>query len=322
MDNKEIAAALEEIGNLYIADREEFRAKAYLKAAEIVADIPISVLDFEGLEELPGLGRSTVETIVCLATTGTCQRLEELRARFPPDALTLTKIPGVGPVTAYKLCRKYQVKSLDGLIQYLIEHPGEDKELLRQAEIGKSHHEQGRLPRAWVTQVVEGMTKSLVKVKGVSAAVTAGSYRRKAGTVKDIDILVCMDPPMTRVDRKPMYIDKVKECFSQWGELKSSGERKMRLQHNGTYLDGYGQEHKYILFVDLLVVSSTSWGAALCYFTGPKEHNIRLRLDAKKQGLLVNEYGVFKNGKKVGGVTEEEVYELVGWQYEQPEQRF
>lgn len=313
MTNAEVGAKLEQIGTMYVAAGDTWRAKTFLAAAKLVADYEGPLSNIQGVK---GIGKSTAESIHQIAKTGTCDRLEKLAKQFPANALSLTAIEGVGPKGAYTMCKDHSIGSLDELITKL-ERTGEDPNLLKLAMIGKLHAQQGRLPRARVRPFVERLTSTLRDLPGVAQVAPAGSYRRQCTTVRDVDMLVQADPDA---------LNLIQAAFKGFGTILSAGKKKMRLRHEGVYKDGYGQHKVFILYVDLLVVPAESWGSALCYFTGSKRHNVELRILALEKGIHVNEHGIYQGtetdeSKRIGGAKETDLYELLGIPFVAPEDR-
>lgn len=309
----QVAELLDQIGTMYVAAGDTWRAKTFLNAAKLVADTDVPMANIQSVK---GIGKSTAACIAQIVKTGTCDRLEALKKKFPPDALSLTVIEGVGPKGAYVMCKEHGVDCLDDLITKL-EKTGQDANLLKLAMIGKLHAMQGRLARSRVTPFVNDLTSTLRALTGVVQVSPAGSYRRQCKTVRDVDILVQADP-----DALP----RIQAAFSTFGTLLSAGKKKMRLRHEGVYTDGYGEHKVFILYVDLLVVPEKAWGSALCYFTGSKRHNVELRMLAIDKGIHVNEHGIYQGtesdeAQRIGGAKETDLYELLGIPFVEPEDR-
>jgi len=315
LTNIEIADRLEYLGKLYQVAKDTWRSKTFIKAASIVRDMRNHVTEFD-YADVHGIGKSTAEIIKEIVESKTCARIKELEKKFPPGALALQVIPGVGPVGAYEITRKYNVMSVEELIKVL-ESKKEDPELLRKAKIGFEQMKQGRLPRKVVYSLVEKLQKSLKAIDHVEFVSPAGSYRREAETIGDIDILVSIDPTVER----EVVVSNIASVLRSFGEVKTEGKTKISLRHNSNF----------IVDVDVLMVEPKSWGSALCYFTGSKSHNIKLRSLAKSKGILVNEYGFFQgpnaaNGtmdenERIGGRYETDLYETLGLQFVQPRDR-
>jgi DNA polymerase (family 10) len=314
ISNLELAEKLDYIGKLYQVAKDKWRASTYIKAAGIIRDL-CEHAGSVNLIEIEGIGKSTVETIHEILAKGTCKRIKELEKKFPPGAFTLQAIPGVGPVGAFNLARQYNVTSVEGLIAVL-EKSGSDLGLLEKARIGLEQMKQGRLPRKIVRPLVEVIIEKLRTIPTVYQCEAAGSYRRHSDTVKDVDILLSL-----KEGEKSNALAEIKSVISQFGQIQSAGEKKIALRHQGNF----------IINIDLLIVENRSWGAALCYFTGSKAHNIRLRGIAKSRGMLVNEYGFFKGpdakqgimneSERIGGQFEVELYNLLNLKYINPNDR-
>jgi DNA polymerase (family 10) len=309
--NLELAEKLDYIGKLYQVAKDKWRASTYIKVAGIIRDMSEHAGSID-LLEVEGIGKSTAETIHEILATGTCKRIKTLEKKFPPGAFALQAIPGVGPVGAFNIASLYNVTSVEGLIDHL-EKTGDDSDLLERAKTGLEMMKQGRLPRKLVRSLVKTMVKQLQAVPEVEGCMAAGSYRRHSETVKDIDILLSVE--------KGKSLEKVKEVASRFGDIQSAGDKKISFRYQG----------KFIINVDLLIVEPKSWGSAICYFTGSKAHNIRMRGIAKSRGMLVNEYGFFKGPnaskavmveeERVGGAHEVELYDLLKMRFVAPEDR-
>jgi len=309
--NQELAEKLAYIGKLYRVAKDQWRARTYEKVAGVVRDMPEHAGSIN-LLEVEGIGKSTAETIHQILETGTCKRIEELEKQFPPGAFALQAIPGVGPVSAFNIARLHGVESVEELI-VLLEATGDDPDLLERAKIGLEQMKQGRLPREVVKPFVEKMVKQLKAIDGVYRCSPAGSFRRESETVKDVDILLSLD--------NPKAMAQVRSVAARFGEIQSAGDKKITLRYQGNF----------IVNVDLLIVDPLCWGAALCYFTGSKAHNIRLRGIAKSRGILVNEYGFFKGPnaskgdmveeERIGGEFEVELYDILKVKYVDPKDR-
>lgn len=308
-----VAETLDQIGTMYVAAGDTWRAKTFLKAAKLVADTDVPM---SNIQSVKGIGKSTAACIAQILKTGTCDRLEELKKKFPVNALSLTAIEGVGPKGAYVMCKEHDVGCLDDLIAKL-DKTGENANLLKLAMIGKLHAMQGRLPRSRVTPFVDDLTSTLRGLTGVVQVAPAGSYRRQCKTVRDVDILVQADPAA---------LLQIQAAFGTFGTLLSAGKKKMRLRHEGVYKDGYGEHKVFILYVDLLVVPEKAWGSALCYFTGSKRHNVELRMLAIDKGIRVNEHGIYRGtesdeSQRIGGAKETDLYDLLSIPFVEPQDR-
>jgi len=265
----------------------------------------------KGLEGIPGIGKDLAEKIRTFVATKKVPFLEDLKKELPEGLSTLMKVRGLGPKRIATLYRELAIASLEDLKKAaaggkIRELPGfsvkTEQALLE--EIGRTAAGGGapeRFKRALAEQIVTPLFEELKKAKGVEEIAIAGSYRRRAETVGDVDILVAAEKSDDVMDRFVGY-DDVSKVLAE-GETKSAVVLRGGLQ------------------VDLRVVPLASFGAALHYFTGSKAHNIAVRLMGVKRKLKINEYGVYKGRKMIAGRTEEEVYKTVDLPYIEPELR-
>ncbi|MEX2170142.1 MAG: DNA polymerase/3'-5' exonuclease PolX [Pirellulales bacterium] len=307
MQNREIAAALDEIADLLeFQDANPFRVRAYRNAARRVADHPRSlaaiVAEGGSLTQIDGIGKDLAEKIATLIATGKLPMLAELQAEVPSSVLTLLRIPGLGPKKAAALFKQLNIQSLDMLRVACDEHRvrdlkgfGAKTEVLILAGIDLAAQAGKRIYWADADAIVQELRAHLQCTPGLEQLEVAGSYRRGKETVGDLDLLVdaaAHGPVMDRLAEYPGVKDTI-----------ARGDTKMSVR-----LDSGLQ-------VDLRVVPKQSFGAALQYFTGSKDHNVILRGMAKDRGLKINEWGVYhvdnegnEQGPSIAGCTEEEVY--------------
>lgn len=313
-DNAAVAAVLDAMGDLLeVAGEDKFRFLSYHKAAHAVRawPEPLTRMADEGrLQEVPGIGKKLALSVGQVLETGTFPEFEELKAHFAPSLVRVMEIPGVGPKRARVLHDELGVCSLEDLEKALAEErltglPGFGPKTIANIRDGiesaKRHHE--RLLLLDALPLAERLTEELRALDGVERAEPAGSLRRWKETVGDVDIIVSSADPgavMAHVRDLPM-VARV---------LGSGGTKTSVLTTAG-------------IQVDVRVVAPEEFGAALQYFTGNKEHNVQLREIAKKRGMKVSEYGVFRaeDDLRLGGATEEEVYELLGMDTPPPEIR-
>ncbi|MDP3012785.1 MAG: helix-hairpin-helix domain-containing protein [Candidatus Subteraquimicrobiales bacterium] len=311
MNNQEVAEILDEIGDmLEIQGEITFKVQAYHRAANAIRSFPedINRIWQEGrLKDIRGVGESIAEKVDELLSSGRLSFYEELREKVPPSLLELMQIPGIGPKKAKIFYEKLGITTIDELLQAIELHriaPLRDmgakteENILRGVHLFQRSRERILLFEAHLT--AEKMINDLKKNPFVKNADAAGSLRRMKETIGDIDILVASSIP-----------EKVADTFCslrEVGEVLVKGETKCSVVV------------KSGLQVDLRVVAPDSYGAALQYFTGSKEHNIHLREIAKKKGLKVNEYGIFEivTDKKLGGKNEEDIYRVLGMDYIPP----
>ena len=312
MKNTEIAEIFRDIANiLEIKSENRFRIRAYERAAQNIESLSEDIENFikdDRLTEIPGIGKDLSRRIKEYISTGRIKIYEDLKKSIPQGLLEILNIPSVGPKTAKLLYEKLKIKNIAdleraikkdklrgifGIKEKTIEN------ILKGIEILKKGKE--RMTLAQATQVAEEFMQALQKLPEIKKISTAGSLRRQKETVRDIDILVVSAQPK-KVMAAFTSLDSVKETLAE-GETKSSLRTKNDVQ------------------VDCRVVQEKSFGAALLYFTGSKDFNIKLRQMAIKKGLKVNEYGIFRENKYLAGKTEEEIFKLLKLSYIEPELR-
>ncbi len=313
MKNQQIAKIFNEIAELLEMKGENvFRIRAYRRAAQNLDGLArdVATLSEEELIAVPGVGKDLAGKVAEYIKTGKIAKFEELQKDIPIGVLELLKVPGLGPKKAKQFHEKLKVKSVDELERAIASGklaglPGIQEKTIENIRKGIQLVKRGseRRPLGRVLPLAESIMAKLKEGAAVDRIEVAGSIRRRKETIGDIDILVTSGKAPEVMDvfvRLPM-VDRV---VAQ-GETKSSIITEEGVQ------------------VDLRVVSEESFGAALQYFTGSKEHNIRLREMAVKAGLKLNEYGVFRepDEKRIGGRTEEEMYKALKLPYIPPELR-
>ena len=314
MRNSEVAALFNEIADfLEIKGENPFRVRAYRRAAQAMEGLTedvAAVAAREGLQDIPGIGKDLAGKIQEYLERGAVEYLEDLRKEIPPGVVEMMSVHGVGPKTAKLLYEKAGVTSVERLEELARAHalvgtPGiqakTEENILKGIAVWKSGRE--RMPLGTALPVAEAIRATLEPLEETDQISLAGSVRRMRETVKDIDILVTSRRP-ARVMEAFVRLPNVVEVLAH-GETKSSVRLREGIQ------------------ADLRVVEPECFGAALQYFTGSKQHNIRVRELAQRQGLKVNEYGVFdeKTNRRVAGATEEDVYRSVGLPLVPPEIR-
>jgi DNA polymerase (family 10) len=305
MTNAEVAAVFEQMADLLEFQGENpFRVRAYRNAARAIRDLPESIAtiareDPQRLTEIDGVGKAVADKTVVLVQTGHLPQLAALQAEIPESVLTLLRIPGVGPKKAAALYRQLGIKTLDelraacesGRVRELKGFGVKTEQMILQG-LALAATAGTRLYWAEADEIAQALRAHLVAGGGCEQLELAGSYRRGRDTVGDLDVLVVAQDATPIMDRCAQ--------FPRVAEVVARGETKMSMR-----LDTGFQ-------VDLRIVPAESFGAALQYFTGSKDHNVELRGLAKQRGLKINEYGVYRVAGdreiRVAGATEAEVY--------------
>jgi DNA polymerase (family 10) len=313
MKNQQIATIFKEIAELLeLKGGNSFRIRAYRRAAQnldgLVQDV--AMLTEDELMDIPGIGKDLAGKVREYVETGAIAKHEELKKDIPAGVLELLRVPGLGPKKAKLFYDRLKITSAEALKAAITEgrlaglsgiQKKTEENILRGIAALKKGSERTPLGRA--LPLAEEIVRRLKNAAPVGRIEVAGSIRRRRETVRDIDILVTSARPQ-EVMEVFVHLPHVNRVLAH-GETKSSMVTDEGIQ------------------VDLRVVDEDSFGAALQYFTGSKEHNIRLREMAVKAGLKINEYGVFKGvaGKKIGGKTEEDIYRALGLAWVPPELR-
>ncbi len=262
------------------------------------------------LDEIPGVGEAIARKIEELIETGKLEYYENLKKSIPPGVLELLNVPEIGPRKARLFYEALGIDSIKKLEEAANEHklqvfPGMGKKaeenILRGIQLYKKREKRALLGIA--LPIAEEIVKQLKSLKEVDQINIAGSLRRWRETIGDIDILITSEQP-EKVMEKFVHLPQVKEILAE-GLTKSAILTRQDIH------------------VDLRVVEPDSFGAALQYFTGSKDHNVRLREMAVKKGLKINEYGVFqtRDDKKIAGKEEQEVYQALELPFIVPELR-
>jgi len=320
MKNQEIAHVLFEIGDFLELTEVPFKPQAFKQAAITIDNMEKDISDvykeegIKGLEKIPSIGKSIAKSIEEYLKTGKIKYLKELKKTTPIDLEGLNKIEGLGVKRIKTLYKELGIRNLKDLEKAIDDHKisplfgfGEKMEqnILEAIEFLKQS--KGRFLLREVFPQVERISEKLKKIQGVVKFEVAGSFRRRKETVGDIDFLVGIK------DTTDKYlIEKIMNTFVTMDDVVKiigKGETKSSIRT----MQG--------LNMDLRLVSVHSFGAALQYFTGSKDHNIALRRIAMKQGFKLNEYGLFKGERRIRGETEEEIYEKLGMEWVPPELR-
>ncbi|MFN5077962.1 MAG: DNA polymerase/3'-5' exonuclease PolX [Planctomyces sp.] len=313
MKNDVIAGQFELLADLLeIQSANPFRIRAYRNAARTISSTSDSLADLAAtggdLTQLPGIGKDLARQIIEIAQTGKLKSLEELQQQIPSGVVDMLRIQGVGPKKVSVFFNELHLTSLAelkaaceaGRISQLKGFGKKTEESILQ-NIDQAAASASRFSIADARAAVETIVADLRQLPAVVRCEAAGSCRRRRETCGDLDVLaICSDPapPMDRLAAHPLV-----------SSVLQRGETKQRVR----LVSG--------IELDLRVVPEESFGAAMQYFTGSKEHNVVLRQRAKDLGLKINEYGVFRGDETVAGRTEEDVYAAVGLPWLPPELR-
>ena len=309
---------------------DRFRVNAHAKAARVLKDTTADIEalaeagDTKALVAIEGIGKGTAGKLIELAQHGNMSEYDELRNQIPKGLMEVLEIQGLGPKTVKLMWDEKGVESIDDLLKII--EDGSILELLRMGQktvdnikesIEFLSQQGGRLHIGIAQGVADRFVEMMGQVKGVKRCAFAGSLRRGKETIGDIDILIATSDS-----------DTARAAFTTAdGVMKvlANGEKKasIRVAINDES-SRWGAEDNTAVQIDLRIVDESCWGSALMYFTGSKEHNVRLRERAIKQGMTLNEYGLFKDDgsdktppqqrgeKPVACKTEEDIYAKLG----------
>lgn len=291
-----------------IIGEDRFRINSYRKVGRVIGDMPTDVevlLETGQLAKTPGIGKSSLAKIEEFLKTGTITAHQELLKKIPSTLLELLSVPGMGPKGVKAVYEKLEVTSiaeLKGVIGdgSLAELPGfgEKKASVILRGIEFLEKSTGRIRLDQAMEAAELVRAFLQGLSGIKKIQTAGSLRRWAETIGDVDILVAA--------KKGEQIVQAFTSAGFVGEVLAAGPTKGSAIIRTATIP---------VHVDVRVVPQESFGAAAQYFTGSKQHNVRLREIAVKAKLKLNEYGLFKEEKMMAGAIEEEIYEKLGLDY-------
>ncbi|MFH1638509.1 MAG: DNA polymerase/3'-5' exonuclease PolX [Candidatus Woesearchaeota archaeon] len=311
MKNQEIARIFYEIADILELKGVQWKPQAYRKAARSLENLGKDIEQvykkqgLKGVEEIPGIGENLALKIEEYIKTGKIKSYQKYRKSIPKGISDLMKIPGLGPKRAKKLYKELNIRSIKDLEAAAKKHriinlstfkEKSEQNIEKGIELMKKRK---RMLLGTTLPIAEDIVKKLKTLREVKEISIAGSLRRMNSTIGDIDILITSSNPIKVMDFFTS-LPKVTRILAK-GPTKSSA------------LLGSMQ-------VDLRIVEEKSYGSALQYFTGNKDHNIRLREIARKKGLKLSEYGLFKQ-KQIAGRREKDVYKKLGMQYIEPELR-
>ncbi|MBV8570627.1 MAG: DNA polymerase/3'-5' exonuclease PolX [Acidobacteriaceae bacterium] len=317
MENKDIAGLLHETADLMeVAGEDGFRIRSYRNAAAVIVSYPERVADIvcnpeRKVTEISGIGKGLAAVLAEICQRGSFERRDEMLARYPASALELLKIQGLGPKSIALLYEHHGVKTVDDLERICREHKLRDlprmgakleEKVLRGIEAYRKSA--GRFLLSFGRRVADELVAEFLALPGIEEAEPAGSLRRGRETIGDLDILVT-GPSAAGALAHIVQHPKTQEVLGQGSNKASVSFGLERLQ------------------VDVRALPPESFGAAMQYFTGSKEHNVALRTNAIKQGLTLNEYGLFTidSNERVAGKNEVQIYNRLGYAWIPPELR-
>jgi DNA polymerase (family 10) len=319
VDKSQVAAVLDEIGTLLeLQGENSFRCNAYHNGARAIQQISGSLPDLVAngqLGTVPGIGETLREKITTLVQTGKLPFYDDLKKKFPPGVLDMLRVPGMGPKKVKALYDTLHIDSLDKLKQaceagQVAELKGfgakTQQKILEGLAVASQAGQRVRIDQALA--IAQQLIEGLQTCKGIKRLELCGSLRRRKETIKDIDILVSADDAGPIMDRF-VKLPGVTNITGQ-GDTKSSIVVSL----------GFGRE-MVSMNADLRVVDEKQFPFALLYFTGSKQHNIRLRQRAIDRGLKLNEYELAGAKKSVACKTEEDIYRALDLDYVPPELR-
>jgi len=315
MLNLKIAKIFYQMAEFYTMRDDQFRPRAYEKAARLIESMDDDLGDIyksggtKALTEVEGIGKGMAEHIEEYVKTGKIKNFEKLKADAPIDLDSFSAVEGVGPKMLLALYQNLGVKNIrdlekaarEGKVRSLPRFGQKSEEnILRSIALSREHR--GRYLLGFVSPIVSKMEKELASISGVQKVLACGSFRRQRETIGDIDILAS-----AKNSREVMEyfcsMPNVEKIIAR-GDTKSMVRLDIGID------------------ADLRVVPEKSFGAAMQYFTGSKDHNIELRKIAIKKGWKLNEYGLYdNNNRQVAGRTEEEIYKKLGLDWMPPEMR-
>jgi DNA polymerase (family X) len=314
MENKELADIFNEVSLFLEMEEVPFKPYAYRRAANILESMEENIEDIyqkggeQLIQNIPGIGKNISQKIKEYLETGKIRYYQNLKKKYPLNIKELIAIEGLGPKMASSLYKELKIKNLKDLEEKAKEHKIADlagfgakteKNILESIKFLKKSRD--RFLLAEVFPIVEDIKEELLKSKEVKKITVAGSIRRMKETIGDVDLLVIS----TNSERTMESFCSLSDTAKVWvkGPTKTSLRTKQGFD------------------IDLRIVPEESYGAALQYFTGSKEHNIALRKIAISKGLKLNEYGLFKKNKMIAGKKEEEIYQCLNMVLPPPEIR-
>jgi len=319
MKNRLLSELLDQMADVMeILGEDRFRINSYRKVARVIGELPADVealLASGELANVPGVGKSSLAKIEEFVKTGAIKAHQELLTKIPPELPTLLTIPGMGPKGVKAVYEQLKVTSIPELkcaIENgsLAELPGFGEKKAAGIAKGIAFLEQstGRIRLDQALEAAEIVRGCLRDVSGLAMIQTAGSLRRCAETIGDVDILVGAGKGKKAEEAGGRIIEAFTKADFVQQVLAAGPTKGSAIIHTETTP----------VHVDVRVVPDESFGAAAQYFTGSKDHNVRLREIAVKAKLKLNEYGLFKGDKMIAGREEEDIYKKLGLDYIEP----
>jgi DNA polymerase (family 10) len=314
MNNQEIAKIFYEIAQYLEMEGVAFKPQAYEKAALVLETLEEDVKNIykkggiKALEEIPGVGKSIAEKICEYLRTGKIREYQRLKKKMPINIEELVQVEGLGPKKISVLYKVLGIKNLNDLEKAAkegkirkLENFGEKTEKNILEGIAFLKRSKGRFLLGEILPAVKEVCEKLKNLKEVEKISLAGSIRRMKETIGDVDFLVISQKP----EKVMNFFVSLPGVIKIWGKGTTKASVRMKA--------GYD--------MDIRVVPEKSYGSALQYFTGSKEHNIATRKIAMDKGLKLSEYGLFRGAKMIAGKTEEEIYKKLAMRYIEPEMR-
>jgi DNA polymerase (family X) len=317
LENREIARILWETADLMeIAGDDSFRIRSYRNGATAVEGYPERIIDIlrnpeRKVTDIPGIGKGLAAVLQEITTRASCERRDELLQKFPPTALEFLKIQGLGPKGIALIFEHFHIATIDELERLCLDQKLRglprmgaklEEKVLR--SIAQYRQRSGRYLLSYAENMAGELIETLSQTPGVDAITPAGSLRRGRETVGDLDLLVTGPNAVAALDT---FL-----AFPRVDEVLARGENKASAK--------VGREG---LQVDVRTLPPGTFGAAMQYFTGSKDHNVAVRTRAMKRGLKLSEYGLFRveDDARIAGETEAGIYEALGMAWIPPELR-
>jgi DNA polymerase (family X) len=317
LENREIARLLWETADLMeIAGDDSFRIRSYRNGATAVEGYPERIIDIlrnpeRKVTDIPGIGKGLAIVLQEITTRASCERRDELLQVFPPTALEFLKIQGLGPKSIALIFEHFHIATIDELERLCLDQKLRglprmgaklEEKVLR--SIAQYRQRSGRYLLSYAENMAGELIEALRQTPGVDAVTPAGSLRRGRETVGDLDLLVTGPNAVAALET---FV-----AFPRVDEVLARGENKASAK--------VGREG---LQVDVRTLPPGTFGAAMQYFTGSKDHNVAIRTRAVKRGLKLSEYGLFRveDEARVAGETEAGIYEALGMAWIPPELR-